>query len=51
MNDRVIDPEEVVEMDWVRIDKCLEMIVSGEISGSFSILAILAYKVLADTKG
>jgi 8-oxo-dGTP pyrophosphatase MutT (NUDIX family) len=40
------DPKEVIESKWVPLDDCIEMIYSQQISGAFSIVALLAYQTL-----
>ena len=46
---RCNDPGEVVEYQWVGLDDCIKMVFSQEISGSFSIVALLAYQALRST--
>ena len=40
------DPREAVQWHWVTLDDCINMIFSQQISGSFSIVALLAYQAL-----
>jgi len=40
------DPKEVVQTHWVPLNDCMDMIFSQQISGSFSIVALLAYQAL-----
>lgn len=43
---RCNDPGEVVDYQWVAIDDCMKMIFSQQISGSFTIVALLGYQTL-----
>ena len=40
------NPGEVVQTHWVTLTDCIDMIFSQRISGSFSIVALLAYQAL-----
>ena len=41
------DPHEVVQHEWVPLERCIEMIFEGAIADSFSIVALLSYRSLA----
>ena len=38
------NPEEVVSMEWVPLDRCIQMIFDGTILDSMTIIALLAYQ-------
>ena len=42
------DPKEVIEMKWVPIDECLELISKKEIVDSFTIIALLSFNSFRD---
>jgi 8-oxo-dGTP pyrophosphatase MutT (NUDIX family) len=46
--DQNFHPNEISERIWVPLQKCIEMIFSGEIVDSLTIAALLAYKMLKD---
>ena len=48
--DHEIHPDEVTASEWVPFDHCLEMISSGQIVDSFTIIGLLAYQRLAAAK-
>lgn len=39
-----ISPDEVVAREWVSLDRCNELIASGQLSDAFTLLAILTYQ-------
>ena len=45
-NENYLEPSEVVELQWVDLDKCLAMIFTQEIQESLSMISILAYNML-----
>ncbi len=46
-NNFVPDRKEVESIEWIPLKQCLEMIEQGKILDSFSILALLVYKMFA----
>ena len=46
-----IHTKEVSSSEWVPFDRCIEMIFNQEILDSFSITALLAYRVIKDRVG
>lgn len=45
------DPREVVQLEWVPLEKCLSMIISQEIQESLTMISILTYNMLKQTGG
>jgi ADP-ribose pyrophosphatase len=39
------DPREIESLHWVPFEKCLRMVRVGEIDDSFTVLALMAYKI------
>lgn len=39
------DPREVESLHWVPLEQCLRMVKTGEIVDSFTVLALMAYKI------
>jgi len=48
---RRLDQREVVDSQWVPLSRCQDMIFSEQISGSFSIVALLAYAAMQAKNG
>ena len=41
-----VDLHEVVQQEWVPLERCIEMIFDQEVADSFSIIALLSYQKL-----
>ena len=44
--DRKFDPAEVVDQEWVPLEKSIEMVFENKVADSFSMVALLAYSHL-----
>ncbi len=45
-NERMNTPDEVVATEWVSLERCNELLASGEIVDAFTMIAIMAYQRL-----
>ena len=41
-----VDPREAVGSEWVPLERCVDMIFSGQIEDSFSIIALFGYRAM-----